>query len=283
MNMNLIYYTEKFEKYNFSLMQSINSIGMHFNNKKVGLIKEVYLSILNRIGINITSIHILSKNFLEQNVSSSIALLFRACISDMILGYYLISFTNNEKSFEGEIKVKNVEFLKYVQRVGPKEQKLLSKGSNNTKININEFIKRNFKDYLEKTDNQEEIFYKSNSDIRKECESNPTLLNNDLNLKLTEENLFKNLGEINTKAEDHFDSIYIIWRYYSQFQHFTHLGRVFMKDSKKNILYYFMGTLIETYNFLSVMQKTVFCNLIIENFDQAKMELIKVYEDYKLS
>lgn len=280
MEKDLKYYTEKFEYHSFYLQKLINSIGFSFHGKKVDLVQEVYLSLLNRIGINIASIHHLSNFFLEENISSSMALLLRACISDMILGYYLIEFKNDLKSFEGEIRIKDVEFLKYMLEVGPKEQKILSHKTDITPINFIEYITNNFEDYIKVVNDNGQIVFKNNSDIRKECRENTILKKDDQNFQLTEKNIFEKLKNKNIEMEDHFDNIYIQWKYYSQFQHFTFSGVILMKDRKENFLYYFMGALIETYNFLAVMQKIVF-NFTLENFDQVKNDLVQVYKEFK--
>jgi len=282
MKKDLRYYTEKFEYHSLYLQQAINSIGLSYHGKNVDLVQEVYLSLLNRIGINIASIYHLSEFFLEENVSSSIALLFRACISDIILGYYLIEFKNDLQSFEGEIRIKDVEFLKYMLEVGPKEQKILSHKTGITSINFVEHIVDNFEDCIKTKTVKEngKIDFKSNSDIRKECRGNSILKKDDQNFQLTEKNIFDKLKNRNIEMEDHFDNIYIHWKYYSQFQHFSHLGKGLLDDKKENFLYYLMGSLIEVYNFLSVMQIIVF-NFPVDDFDQAKNDLIQVYREFK--
>jgi hypothetical protein len=280
MEKDLKYYTERFEYHSFYLQQSINSIGFSFHGKKVDLVQDVYLSLLNRIGVNIASIHHLSNFFIEENISSSIALLLRACISDIIFGYYLMDYINDEKTFEGEIKVKNVEFLKYIQKVGSKEQKVLSKKTGNVQLNFNELIINNYEGYFKKINNNGQVVFKSNSEIRKECGSKAIFINNDQNFSLTEEKIFENLRNKRPEMEDHFDSIYIFWRYCSQYQHYTHLGVALQKQGKEFFLYYFMSLLLETYNFLSVMQIFVF-NFSVVNFDQVKNDLVQVYKEFK--
>jgi len=280
MKKGLKYYTEKFEYYSLHLLESINSIGYSFNGRKVDLVQDVYLSLLNRIGVNIASINHLSKVFHEENVSNSIALLFRACISDIIFGYYLIDYINDKESFDGEIRVKNVEFLKYIQKVGPKEQEILSKKTDKIQIDFNELIVNNFKDYVKEIDDNGKITFKNNSEIRKESKSKVVYLNNNLNFKLTEEYIFENLKNKDSKTADHFDSIYIFWKYYSQFQHFSHLGKVILYYKKENFLYDFMTSLLEAYHFISVIQRFVF-DFSIEGYDQLKDELKQVYEEFK--
>lgn len=284
MNKDLYYYSQQFSLYSSQLSMEINSIELMYQDKARDLITEVYLSLLKRIGINIKSINQLSKIFLKENVSSSIALLFRSCISDIFLGHYLLLFKADFNSFNGVIKIKDAEFLKYAIKVGPIEQSLLSKSNEDLVKREGEFlniIKDKFHDLIENADSvsTKTLKLKSAKSIRQESESNPEFLSDLFNKALTEDEMFNRLLVLDSMREQHYKSVYILCRFYAQFQHYTFASRDFIRCEKEDFLYYFLQSLMHCYSFTSVLQKEVL-QISLKDFKMHYQEIYNLVKEY---
>ncbi len=282
MKTDFFYFTHLFNYFVFQLQRTINSIGLNYKDRQVNIQIEVFISILNRIGINISSINHLSKTLHEEQISSSIALLFRACLSDIILGHYLLSFKSDIITFENEIRVLNQSFLKkYVNDIYKVEQELLSTNEEDFKNRVAEFnniLKEEFLDILV-DDNL--LKTKSAKKIRDEFRSNKKYFNDmDVyNSELSESTMFKHLFAKKNDLENYYKQVKVLWKYFSQFQHYTFPGRHFINDKKENFLLYFFQSLIDCYNFTNILKELVF-QIDIPEFELNKQHLSDVYKEY---
>lgn len=289
MDKDFNYYSKKFSYYSYQLQIAIDSIGSDIQPNEDDLVSEVYLSLINRIGINITSIHHLSNVFSEENISSSIALLYRSCLSDIFFGYYLLIFKSDVDSFKGEIKLKDAEFLKYARKVSPIEQYLLSDTPEDLDKRRKEFfciLKDRFHDLIENIDSNsdsiESIKIKSVKSIRLEFQSNPDFFDDSFNEAPSENFIFDYLLKLDKQREDYYKRIYSHWRFYSQFQHFTFAGKDFIHDDKKNFLYYFILSLMDCYYFTYILQRDIF-HATKEDFNEKIEEVLNLVEEFSRS
>jgi hypothetical protein len=283
MNRDLQYYSKEFTFYTEQLQRIINSIGLKLISTHVDLQKEVYLTLLNRIGVNISSINHLSKVFYEENVSSSIALLFRACISDILLGNYLLMFKSDSNTFSGEIKIKEMEFLKYANKVSQIEQELLSDSIEECEMRKKEILnilKEDYSDLIEDSINNVDFKIKSVKKIRIESNSNPELFGEAFNKHPTEDYMFDRLLGHKSEFKNYYSSVYALWRYFAQFQHYSFTGRHFIADNKENFLYYFIQSLKDCYYFVFVLQDEIF-QVAVHGFEANMLKVLELYKEYK--
>lgn len=292
MNKDFYYYSKQFSHYSHQLSLVINSLGLMYQGKEHGLVSEVYLSLLNRIGINIVSINHLSKIFYEENISSSIALLFRSCISDIFFGHYLLLFKSDINSFAGENQIRNAEFLKYARKVSQIEQYLLLDNQVDLEKRDREFsniLKKLYPDLLENKvsslDSIGGLKIKNAKVIRSEFKSNPEFFGESFSRSPTEDDMFNRLLILDSQREKYYKKVYSLWRYYAQFQHYAFVSRDFISDDKDNYLYYFIQSLVDCYFFTSILQKDVF-QISIKDFKihyEGIFILLKEYKKWHLS
>lgn len=260
------------------LVQVINDIGKNLKNKETFVTVEVYIILYNRLMSNLYSISILLKEYEDQPISNSISLLFRSCISDILIGFYLLTFQNEPQTMLNEIKVLDAGFLKYIKKVLPIEQKFLSKDEKEAEAKIShieEFIKKVFDDLIEKN---KEYKILNASQIRDKFKSNKSIFTNDhYNSILTEEKMFEYLRN---KVDPPFTSLFVYWRFFSQFQHFTHAGKQLNYLSKSDFIYFFTHTLILCYEFVLIVNKKIL-NISVTELEQNKKELINAFKSFK--
>ena len=277
------HYSRQFSFYTYQLQILINSNGFELSNKGVTLQQEVFLTLLNRIGVNISAIHHLSKVLPEENISSSIALLFRSCISDIVLGHYLLIFKDDLNTFFAEIKVKDAEFFKYAQKVSSIEQQLLSNSDaefEKRKEEIYNILKEEFSEIIDCETVNGGFKVKNVETIRSESNSSIELFGDFMNKHPNEEYMFHRLFSHNQKLTDYYKSIYTLWRYFSQFQHYSFAARYFIRDSKENFLYYFIQSLKDCYYFVFVLQDEVF-QIAFDGFEANMLKVLELYKEYR--
>lgn len=260
------------------LAEAINQIGHRFNGRKISRINESFIILLNRLMCNLYSISVLFENYKFQPTASSISLLFRSCISDMMIGFYLLTFNKSKIALETEIRVLDASFLKYIKKVYPIEQELLLKDKDeaNKKITkFEEFLKQQFKELI---DDENDFTVLTSKKIRDKFGTNKKCFQGELyKSNLTEEKMFEHLiaiGKVPLK------SMYVYYRLYSQFQHFTHTGKELLHLSKSDYLYYFIHTLILCYDFVIAVNSEIL-NIEVKELKQNREELIDTFKNYK--
>lgn len=283
MNKDLQHYSKEFTFYLEELQIEINSIGYTYLGTQVDLQKEVFLTILNRIGVNISSIKHLSKVFDEENVSSSIALLFRSCISDIILAHYLLMYKSDINSFSGEVKIKETEFLRYIIKVSPMEQEMLSESEEDLKIRneqLKQIIIGQYSNLIEEIKPNGNFKIKKNETIRLESNSKRELFGEWFSKNLSEDNMFERLLNHKSEYKNYYKSIYILWRYFAQFQHYSFSGRHFIAEQKADFLYYFFQSMRDCYYLVHILMKDIF-HLTFEGFDDNIKKVFILLDEYK--
>jgi hypothetical protein len=275
---NLNWYTNLTKEKSLYLAEAINQIGHGFNGRKISRINESFIILLNRLMCNLYSISVLLEKYEHKPISSSISLLFRSCISDMVIGFYLLTFNKNKTTLETEIRVLDASFLKYLKKVYPIEQELLSKDKDeaNKKINkFEKFLKQQFKELL---DDENDFKVLSSKKIRDKFGTNKKSFQGELyKSNLPEEKMFEHLITI---GDVPFKSMYDYYRLYSQFQHFTHAGKELLHLSKSDYLYYFIHTLIFCYDFVFAVNSEIL-NIEVIEIKQNREELIDAFKNYK--
>jgi hypothetical protein len=121
---------------------------------------------------------------------------------------------------------------------------------------------------------------KSAKKIRLESQSNSELFGDSLKESLTEEYMFKRLFDHKSEFRNYYKSVYILWRYFAQFQHYSFSGRHFIAEYKEDFLYYFIQSLRDCYYFVYVLQNEIF-HLTFSGFDEIVLKVCVLLEEFK--
>lgn len=226
------------------LSRITNEIGESFNGKfgsELKLKGFVFLDLLLRINSNLEGIYLLLKPYNDQpELKYPIALVLRACLSDVLTGYYLLSFQKDEKSFENEIKVLGLDYLNYAKsmvKTEPLFSKLNSKELLESKIKENESILFDrYKEYIKSTEDGKIQFY-SVAELRKTSKDELFIIRGERSRKPTDKNKFERLSHIRLLQDALY--IYPLMRYYAQYQHYTFEGREINRvDPNENLKFF---------------------------------------------
>lgn len=259
------------------LAEVIDKIGFRFKGRQLSRTTESFIILFNRMMCNLYSISVLIEKYKTQPISNSLSLLFRSCISDMIIGFYLLTFKGKDPEMENEIRVLDSSFLKYVKKVSPLEQEILSKDGNELEKRLEEneiIVNDSFQELLD-IDEQYKVLNARR--IREKFYSKTSEFEGDLyKSNLSEEKMFEFLI---SKSKTPFASLYIYYRFFSQFQHFTHAGKELFHLSKSEFSYYFLYTLVYCYNFVIIINSEILEIEVIEleeHFEKVK-NVVKNY------
>jgi len=84
-------------------------------NKDVGIVKQTYITIIEKVARNIDGLAILlqSDRLCLENNRQPIMLLLRGVIDDLFVGTYLFRLRDDEVSFTNELKVIELQYAKF--------------------------------------------------------------------------------------------------------------------------------------------------------------------------
>ncbi|MCL2561818.1 MAG: hypothetical protein FWE10_05810 [Rikenellaceae bacterium] len=197
----------------------LQSVGMQYHRaKKVPQEEFVFLDLLKKIKANLGTVKDIivelekidpvTGNF-EKKIPLSI--LLRSCIADCMIGLYLGTFKNPE--FSEELDVLNLDFVKYMESMIPLEVELwnmLSGESNDSQIQLDERYD-GFKKWL-RSNKGEPWQIKKPADFRSDASRTAKID-------------FPSIHERLRCKSKAFAYMYNYYRYYSQYEHYTSIGR----------------------------------------------------------
>lgn len=212
-----------------SLSKTITEIGKTFNGKKsddIGGIRTlVLLDVLSRINFNLEGLVQLFKQFkVQQDMRVPINMLFRGCLADVLTGLYFLHFYEDEDSFINEIEVMNLDYANYSKFVIENQPKLIKTLPDEE---IESYINKMKKEYI----NENHELFTNLTDWKTK---NPSVLrlksqNKFFNSKEERNSKITELSKYNTILSNneikHLAPTYLLYRYFSQYQHYTFKGR----------------------------------------------------------
>lgn len=212
---------------------STNKIGVSFHGKKGSELKLkgfIYLDLMQRINANLEALLVLLKGLnTSPEFKSSIAIILRTCLSDVLTGYYLYTFMKDETSFENEVKVLGIDYANYIIAMVEDEPKF--NPHNISKTNKIEYIKQKknqiasdytdlIKDYDEDTGKLTK--YKP-ADLRANSSSELFFSEADKKSPITDKHKYERLLKFDVLFNQAY--IYILIRFYAQFHHYGYFNR----------------------------------------------------------
>jgi len=215
------------------ISRTITEYGKSFQGKKgkeIGGIRTfVFLDILGRINFYLEGLVQLYKQFIDQqDMRVPINLLFRSCMGDVLNGLYFLHFSNDEKSFENELDVLDVDYAKFSKFIIENEAKITKTVKEEE---LYDFIQNKLNDYVK---NNPRIFnsetgwnLKSAAELRNDSKPELFIDNSHKNGALTEKVKFDIISS--NEHLKHLSITYLLYRYFSQYQHYPLLvGELYM-------------------------------------------------------
>lgn len=216
---------------------STNKIGVSFHGKKGSEIRLkgfVYLDLMQRINANLEGLLLMLKN-LEKSpeLKSSIALLLRACLEDILTGYYLYTYLKDETTFENEVNVLGLDYMNYVFTMI--EEEPIFNPFKPTKEEIQKDILEKKKDVCTKyqvliksfNEETEELEKYSRFELRKTSSSELFPTDSDKKVPISAKNSYKRLRRFEILHNHSY--VYVLMRFFAQFQHYAYFNREILK------------------------------------------------------
>lgn len=235
-----------------------NEIGLSFHGKygrEIKLKGFVYLDLMQRINANLEALLLLLKKFKESpELKSPIAILLRACLSDVLTGYYLYTFMKDKVTFENEVKVLGLDYASYMISMIENELKFtsgnLSVSERQSLMNKRKKqIADKYPDLIKSYDEQSgKVVKYKRAEIRDS--SNPKFFFSDKqkNNPITDISKYDRLLKFQPLRDLAY--VYVLMRFYAQFQHYAFFNRdVNLLDSFDNFkfmvqsFYYITGAI----------------------------------------
>lgn len=209
------------------LSGTIHNAGKSFEGnteKELGFKNVVLLDLMMRINLSIRGLEELFPVYAHnKDMRHSINLIMRTVLSDILTGLYLAQRYTDNKTFENEVKVMNLDFAKYSIFMYEHEHEMFGKTVDEVKVEMESMLQKY------KESNPDLFLAEENFRIIKPAEvretSDPKFFIDEAHRTkgLTEDNKYKSI-----KADSvigRFSTIYIVFRYFSQYQHYSFDGR----------------------------------------------------------
>lgn len=232
-----------------TLSRTITEIGKTFSKKKsadIGGIRTfVLLDILSRINFNLEGLVQLYKQFIvQQDMRVPINLLYRGCLADVLTGLYFLDFLSDEKSFINEIEVMNLDYAKYSKFVIENEPKLIKTMPDEE---IESYINKMKIDYISENsllfNSLLDWKLKSPSALRINSQNKFFKNKADRNISIKESTKYDTI--LNNNEIKHLAPAYLLFRYFSQYQHYTFNGRGTLGiEPEVDIKYYYISIML---------------------------------------
>ena len=245
--------------------EAMEQVGQTYNGaKNVPKEQFVFLDILKRIKANLRGCRDMlfeltkldpEKDNFEKKIPLSI--LLRSCLADAMVGMYLASLTKQE--FAEELDVINLDFVRYMGSMIPLEVELYNRLSGK-EINFQEELDIRYDGFSQflSSDKGKPWTYNKASVFRADKTNDKRV-----DFPLIRKSLIE--SEVETQA---FAYMYNYYRYYSQYEHFTSIGReIWSTEFAEEI------TRMEM-SFISVIHS---CYLIAKKLPKATDDLLRPF------
>jgi hypothetical protein len=214
-----------------------------FNGRRTENYTAYFLNIFTRFRINTEGLlNLMDPFYKDYRLKICTNLLLRSICSDILTALYLLTFYDKDDkdniSLKNELNLISSEYLRYVKRTMEEDHDLLLQLKIPSPQTIEE--KRNWinsiaHDILDEKGNiksRDQIRATTKPDIKKELKNNGTFL--------TEEEKFQ---RIKNKGFADYRFVFIAFKYYSQFQHFTLMSKKYYEFPPSIDTYYMALTL----------------------------------------
>ena len=233
-----------------NLSLETNKIGTSFQGKKGSEIKLsgfVFLDLMSRINANLEALLLLLKKLaVSDELKSPIALLLRACLSDVLTGYYLYTYMKDEQTFENEVKVLGLDFTGYLIAMAENESFLSAKHLSESDrgrliLDLKNQLAQKYSDTIKSVDQSTGKVEKfTRAEIRNTSDPKYLLNGESIKDQITDEKKYKRLR--NFEDLENVSYVYILMRYYAQFQHYSFYNREVSKIDVFNNFPFFVQT-----------------------------------------
>lgn len=208
---------------------ALNDIAMHVGGKKhseFGTIKIVILDLMKRIHANLHVVKsILPEIANTRSLSVPLSVLIRTCLTDSLTGFYLLTFSKDEKSFENELNMMALDYVKYLEKLTHLEPQFY-----NPDISPEELEEIIIKKLDEIVENYPEIVLrreklklikKTSAEIRSTSNEKIFPSKQKMSEPLSDLSKFERLFDYPDEGVQSISYLYPLFRFYSQFHHYS--------------------------------------------------------------
>ena len=216
-----------------SVMIDISSNVKGKKLSELGTIKVALLDLIKRIHANLHVIKMILPEFIEvKTLAVPISLLVRTCLSDALTGFYLLTFSKDEVSFQNELNLMALDYISYLAKLTQIEPHFSMPDlspQEREKIVIEKLdeIALNYPDLIESRVNLK-IIKKTPAEIRSSSNVKMFPFKEIMNLPLTDLSKFERLFDYPDEGMQSISYLYPLYRFYSQFHHYSVLTRKLM-------------------------------------------------------
>jgi len=211
------------------LVEIMNLAATEVHQKKgseFGTVKIVLLDLMKRIQSNLYGIKLLMNELSnDRYLILPISLLTRTCLSDALTGFYLLTFSHHKESFENELNVMGLDFIGYSEKLANLEPYFsgqdLSDDEFRNIINAKlESIASSYPKLVVRVENFKLIKRKP-KEIRESSRKELFLDEGSMSKPLTDNGKFEYLFSNSYVGLKNLSYMYPLFRFYSQFHHYT--------------------------------------------------------------
>lgn len=242
------------------LVKAVDLIGQRAVSKPFSdnkLLKHAILDLCKQIYANLYALNTLLSDFHDERNNLKrvpIALITRGALADCLTGVYLITFRNNPESLKNEINVMGREYAKFLRFFEEEKINYLEKSE---KLDVKEEMKK----WVTLFKKNQPYLFDNPSDSEWQLKSPKTLrhtseikLPKELDGPLTEDKKSERIRQNDLKGD--FDSLYIGFRYFSQYQHYSFSNRKMIEELREEffgILIMSVGCIVTTTSLFSTI------------------------------
>lgn len=243
---------QKIIKHLDDLVEIMNLAATEVHQKKgseLGTVKIVLLDLMKRIQSNLYGVKLLMNELPnDRYLILPVSLLVRTCLSDALTGFYLLTFSRHEESFKNELKVMALDYVAYAERLINLEPRY-----SGVELSEDAYQKIVVEKLHELSEKYPELILSVEKNKLKTRKCKDIRAGSAKEIFLREENISRRIGE-----KEKFDQLYNnpnsgvrnisylypLFRFYSQFQHYTILTRNLIDLPIKEHVPYFSLSLV---------------------------------------
>jgi hypothetical protein len=227
-----------------SAVDSLKSISIYINGtkfSKLGNIKVVMLDFMKRLHSNLLALKIIIPEFSENNtLALPIGLILRTCVTDSLTGFYLLTFSRDEESFNNELNVMSLDYINYLEsltNIEPNfyEGELTEDEKNQLIMSTLDMIVGKYPELIHA---REGMVLKRKKPIEVRASSNDKIFPNGKKYTrgVTDLSKFERLFNYPVEGIRSISYLYPLFRFYSQLHHYTILARTLIDiEAEENV------------------------------------------------
>ncbi len=220
---------QKIIKHLDDLVEILNLVATEVHHKKgseLGTVKIVLLDLMKRIQSNLNGMKLLMNELSNDRlIILPVSLLTRTCLSDALTGFYLLTFSHHKESFENELNVMGLDFIRYSEKLANLEPYFsgqdLSDDEFRNIINAKlESIASSYPKLVVRVENVK-LIKKKPKEIRESSRKQLFFDEISMSAQLTDNEKFDHLFNNSFVGVKILSYMYLLFRFYSQFHHYT--------------------------------------------------------------